>query len=118
MRDRLIELLIKSGVTWNPCGVADHLLDNGVIALPCAVGDTVYIIENPYTLLPLKKVVEGDVLSLHLYEDRLFLRVLFDTKKIKGCVDYNTSWGLNKTVFLTKEEAEKALAERSEVNNG
>lgn len=94
--------------------IADHLLENGVIVPPCKVGDTVYIVENPYTYLPLKKVVDGEVVSIHRHEHGLYLRVLFDTKKINGCRDYNLDWCLDKSVFLTKEKAEKALAERSE----
>ena len=127
MRDWLIELLKQKACHYvlcdNECGgcknvemyddsiesIADHLLANGVIVPPCKVGDTVYISENPYTFLPLKKVVEGEVVSIHLHEHGLFIRVLFDTKKINGCVDYNLDWKLGKTVFLTREEAEQAL---------
>lgn len=93
--------------------IADELIANGVIVPPCKIGDALYIVENPYTFLPLKKVTEGIVISIHQHEHGLFVRVLFDTKKINGCVDYNLDWRLNKNVFLTREEAEKAL-ERSE----
>ncbi len=118
MRDRLIEL-VKNAEKEFPKDkpvldieefVADFLLANGVIVPPCKVGDVVYIIENPYTFLPLRKVVEGEVVSIHLHESGLFIRVLFDTEKINGCADYNLDWRLGKTVFLTKAEAEQALA--------
>lgn len=119
-RDRLIELLLSSEpfherdmdddfVDGELEIVADHLLDNGVIVPPCKVGDMVYIVENPYSFLPLEKAVEGEVMSIHQHEHGLFLRVLFDTKKINGCIDYNVNWKLNKTVFLSREDAEKAL---------
>jgi len=94
--------------------IADYLLQGGVIVPPCKVGDMVYIVVNPYSFLPLKKAVEGEVMSIHLHEHGLFLRVLFDTKKINGCADYNLNWRLGKDLFLTREEAEKALSERSE----
>lgn len=87
----------------------DAKQEGRIIVPPCKVGDTVYISENPYTFLPLKKAVEGEVVSIHLHEYGLFIRVLFDTKKINGCVDYNLDWKLGKTVFLTREEAERAL---------
>lgn len=114
-RERLIELIQNSvdgcARHWAEV-IADHLLANGVIVPPCKVGDTVYTVENPYTFLPLRKVVEGYVISIHYHEHGLYIRVMFDTKKINGCVDYNVNWKLNKIVFLTGEEAEKALAER------
>jgi hypothetical protein len=88
--------------------LADYLIDNGVVVLPCKVGDTVYVTENPYSLLPLRKVVEGETLSIHQHEFGLFVRVLFDTKKINGTRDYKID-EIGKTVFLTREEAEKAL---------
>ena len=69
----------------------------------------VYIVENPYTFLPLKKAKEGTVVSIHQHEHGFFIRVVFDTKKINGCVDYNVDWKLGKTVFLTREEAEAKL---------
>lgn len=31
MREKLIKLLIKAGVTWHPCKLADYLIENGVI---------------------------------------------------------------------------------------
>ena len=92
--------------------VCKHYKDKSLfVELPCKVGDTVYIVENPYTYLPLKKVVDGEVVSIHWHEHGLYLRVLFDTKKINGCRDYNLDWCLDKSIFLTKEEAEKKLQE-------
>lgn len=124
-RERLIELIKNAPTTDTVYGnikipnriqtvqtIADYLLKNGVIVPPCKVGDTVYVVENPYTFLTLKKVLEGNVISIHQHEHGLYLRVLFDTKKINGSVDYNLNWKLGKTVFLTKEQAEKALKER------
>lgn len=128
MRDKLIELLIKSGVTWNPCGVADSLLENGVVALPCKIGQTVYKIEPLwYETFGAKKhkcfncehyyeggycdpaeCGLGNKCCYHIKETKSDLRHIGDwiepnvfTKEI--------AWG--KTVFLTREEAEQALAE-------
>lgn len=51
-RERLIELIIKSARknadSWAEAAeiIADFLLENSVIVLPCKVGDTVYVIPN------------------------------------------------------------------------
>ena len=112
MRDRLIELLKSS-----PCldvmyeeykeweKAADYLLANGVIVPPCKVGDTVYTdvyyeikgfvvtsIELAYT----PNGIESEFVASNGEYPLLF--------KFEN---------VSKTVFLTKEEAERALAERS-----
>lgn len=81
------------------------------IKLPCKVGDELWITENPYTFLPLKKPVNGEVVSLWYNERGTYIRVLFDTKKINGCRDYFVD-KLGKQLHLTREEAEAALKER------
>lgn len=115
MRDRLIELIRKSGCvdTWNYHAdefkepnpieeLADHLLKNGVIVPPCKVGDTVYFVCG-YNMAEYKVYkMEYDCLFWRIYgqnntyviEHREF--VFFDER-------------IGKTVFLKREEAEKAL---------
>ena len=76
------------------------------VELPCNVGDTVYLIKN------------------HNIYERKVTRIIFDPRTIiqlmaKDYVCYASHIGRNdfgKTVFLTREEAEKALKERE--NNG
>ena len=54
MREKLIELLegAESAIYWDSSDkcfiekIADHLISNGVIVLPCKLGDTVYIIRE------------------------------------------------------------------------
>ena len=125
MRDKLLGFIKQAENDFANAGkpvlnieeyVADYLLAKGVIVPPCKVGDAVYITLHPYTFLPLKKVVEGDVVSIHKHESGLFIRVLFDTKKISGCVDY-AKWTWDERLFFTRGEAEEALAERSEQND-
>lgn len=101
MRDRLIEL-IKNAPVWKngtfdeACEfVADHLIENGVIVPPCKVGDTVYWVENN------TEIKSGKVRQLG-YEDHIWLVV--DVSKTK-CVVLSEE----REIFLTKEEAEKAL---------
>ena len=100
--------------------IADYLLANGVIVPPCKVGDKVWVLWGKEHGLT-EKVHSGNVYALR-----------FDTKKnnMRICVEgrfeveayggrfthyYNATFAwksVGKTVFLTKAEAEKALAER------
>ena len=113
MRDRLIKLILNTPVLKFPSGsraqgktyqtaqnVADHLLANGVIVPPVSVGQTVWFVRN-------EKIIETKVEKIVLKSKGLYLKL--------GCnAMYETSCNsIGKTVFLTKEEAEKALAERS-----
>ena len=89
--------------------VADFLLSNGVIVPPCCIGDTVYEIrENG------KNPISGRRF------DRCITTVqMLDCAAIRKSTLYakekryakNDSVRLGKTVFLTREEAEKALKE-------
>jgi hypothetical protein len=118
MRDRLIEL-IKDAEKAFPKDkpvldieefVAAHLIANGVIVPPCKVGDTVYYIEGAYynskrqTVRPIK-VTEISWKCDRSGRDLGFALIANGTR-------YKFS-SIGKTVFLTKEEAEAALAERS-----
>lgn len=101
MRDRLIELLIKSGVTWNPCGVADCLLENGVIVPPVRVGQTVYRTRGNFGNI---KIHKGFINSVIVEYDKMWFYV-------HGHPLHFTEDDLGVNVFLTYEQAEKALAE-------
>ena len=75
--------------------IVDYLLDNGVRCPPCQVGDTVYLtIEN--------EVVEDVVLFIH-YDDEFFFTSSFSDGLLLG-----------ESMFLTREEAEKALSNKSD----
>lgn len=81
---------------------------NNVIELPCKVGDTVYIVSRYYT--GEFAIHECKVVELSIYENNTFITAESKEKNKKH-------FGLNiKTInnlfFLTKEKAEKALAER------
>lgn len=120
MRDRLIDLINEAMDTYptipliNGCKptfgeyLADHLLANGVIVPPCKVGDTVYF-------LPQKEILEATVINIEVNyytNPQMWLTIeycLYHRNHYKTRIDLM----LGKVVFLTKEEAEKALAERS-----
>ena len=104
-RERLIELieLIQNAV--NGCArhwaeiIADHLLRSGVIVPPCKVGDAVYSIN--------KSAIKG-----HWEEHRY---IVDDWGKWKVCeIPFSlTLWECGwKDIFLSREEAEKALERR------
>ena len=98
-RERLTALLMAGagdclgkGGALNCSRLADYLLEHGVIIPPCKVGDTVYSIEMRIVDKRVKYKVCEIPFSLTLWEN---------------------GW---KDIFLTREEAERALKERE--NNG
>lgn len=103
-RERLTVLLmagagdfIKKNGALNCSKLADYLLEHGVIALPCKVGDRVY---RPSDCLG---VVQFVIISFNIYESEMFFTD--DSENIIYLSD------IGKTVFLTREEAEQALKE-------
>lgn len=108
-REKLIELIIESvhGVARNWAEViADHLIANGVVVLSCKVGTVVYepIIYCDKGGAPLSKCYVGnscDSCGYYISKVIAYPMTLSDAERL----------GKN-TVFLTYEEAEKALAKR------
>ena len=97
--ERLAEL-IRSAMIWGytePSEIAERLIDEGVIVPPCKVGDTVYYMHNGGG-----RVYEGVVTSFIYVSDTKSFVIHCD-----GC---HGKYG--QYVFLTREEAEAALAER------
>ncbi len=109
--------------------LADYLLSNGVIVLPCKAGDTVYVITTKlpcyacyyctafchkscrYNDRAEQAVKKAKVCSIELGENNKIHTEIEKTKKARA---YNyTYWftDLGETVFLTREEAEAKLKE-------
>lgn len=113
-RERLIELM-KKGYENVPVGgfvyegIADHLLDNGVIVPPCKVGDTVYY---PWIYDGQCGVAFSEVESIKIYVNRLPIAIVEDWQSDMPMPTSFTIEDFGETIFLTREEAEKALAER------
>jgi hypothetical protein len=103
-RERLIEMLADVGLCHYDT-IADHLIANGVIVPPCKVGDTVYRTQGNYCG---EKIFEGVVDQIAIFNNREIRIWVYGHPLGFGCDD------IGKTVFLTKEEAEKALAEREQ----
>lgn len=116
-REKLIELLQGLALSDEPCvdglfewadTIADHLLSNGVIVPPCKVGDTVYEVQLYRERIQAYKVVTIKYNGHFWY----MVWMLKDGKGVYGNLDGFVDSQLGKTVFLTKEEAERALKEK------
>lgn len=118
-RERLIELISKSNCVdvWdyraddfkepNPIyELTDHLLANGVIVSPCKVGDTVYNYGD-------KQIKEWKITFVGKNSRNEYKFIAVVGKYEDLLIFWNFEIG--KTVFLTKEEAERALKEREEM---
>ncbi len=101
-RERLVELLMQSepikdrdlNDDWYDGeieDIADHLLANDVIVLPCKVGDVVCALAHGYVE---ETRVEG---------------FLILNKRIEIITNLGFTSELNNNIFLTKEEAEEEL---------
>ena len=106
MRDRLIELIKEGngGYHFNSLElIADHLLANGVIVLPCKLGEKLYGIfglGSSYSIYEL----QDDMMSIFSSHSGNILFSYDENYVDPDCI--------GKSIFLTREEAEKALAER------
>ena len=114
-RERLIEIICE-GLAQN-CGgnctlpnkmycqnchiLADYLLANGVIVPPCKVGDTVYFVHRGR----IKQLEIHNITYSSKYKDFYLYFVSDDGSESN--INYNHFIGYK--LFLTKEEAEKAL---------
>ena len=75
--------------------IADYLIEHGVIVLPCKVGDTIYQIDGV-------RIYASTIYEITYTENKVIFvtgNVVFDERAI------------NNSIFLTREEAEKALKE-------
>lgn len=92
--------------------IADHLLANGVILLPCKEGDVLYITEPRYYNYTKHDGVQRGVCKCFEQDERFgwYAKVALDEGEPHTLYYYNFS-KFGKTVFLTYEEAEAALKE-------
>ena len=95
--------------------VADHLIANGVIVLPCKVGDEIYVLNRGN--IPQRMVLDKPDIRCHCYKEDNLCMALCDDKKHSICAYRlkNDGSDIGEKVFLTKEEAEAKL---KELNNG
>ena len=81
------------------------------IKLPCKVGDTVYVIDDRRGII---KCIVNDIhlgLAQEIYGDLFYYEQIADeSPELVDVFDFEKN-DFDKTVFLTKESAEKALRE-------
>ena len=113
-RDRLIELLLKAHVTFNTCGIADFLLDEGIIASPCKIGDTTWFIAKKEKDRNFR-IFEGWVGCIDLRNNSKHVIIHWTDyqDEYKHIVTFDD---FGKTVFLNQQDAEKALKTLEEDN--
>ena len=111
-RNRLIELLVNFNQYKDPIRaaadrmiiekIADYLLANGVIVPPLKLGNKIY------------QIFGNKIVKIEVSDIEIIFRHSCGTVRKKYLYNYNafTNDDFGKTVFLTKEEAEKALKER------
>lgn len=95
--------------------IADYLLEHGVIMLPCKVGGTVYLVGA--TQVFDCTVNEINIKIIDEMSFSVFLSAEYVSENYGKCyttLDWTEKKG--KTVFLTREKAERELKERE--NNG
>lgn len=116
-RERLIELLEDTLHEWESdvsvqtlTEIADHLIENGVIVLPCKVGDVVYSVSFVHkTVTPLN--VEGFLCNWSSWKVHCTHLIPSWVGNQKEHI-YIAFSSFGRRVFLTQEEAEQALKER------
>ena len=91
---------------WHELFLAE--CEGRLLVLPYNVGDTVWLIEDPWTGSPLKKPLECEVNAIKKYSHGVYINILFDTRKFNGTRDFNIEY-FGKSAFTTREEAEAAL---------
>lgn len=100
-RERLIDLMIEAKRTEPETGsftdytdyLADYLLEHGVTAVPCKVGDTIYQTDGV-------RIYTSTIYEITYTENK----VIFVTENVAFDVR-----AINNSIFLTREEAEQAL---------
>ena len=120
-RERLLKILDKTIATkdedtddyieW----LADELLANGVIVPPCKVGDIVYAVKGCFYLPHATWIKSTDIIACEIIAIKQTKRnkLMLLNPLIEECYGMRSanSWFcfsiVGKTVFLTKEEAEK-----------
>lgn len=126
-RERLIELL-KSDSCQSPmlcdpnckyanlercyeARTADYLLENGVIVPPVKVGDTVYTncSMQGWYLRNKDRPYKATVVYMGINSEKDYMNVVFEKGEYMLSFEFDK---IGKTVFLTREEAEKALASK------
>ena len=113
-RERLVELIDQGqgdiyGITQSE-NIADYLLENGISILPCKIGNTLYYHDYKCGAFNDDKS-EWNIIDSIVCEIRIKKKGVL-VEMSSGRIFTHKDFG--KIIFHTKEEAEKALAERND----
>lgn len=104
-QERVNGKFVGTQMCFDKLGELEDLEEKGLLLrLPCNVGDTLYK-PNPITL---KEIVEIRIESIFITESSINISGRTTKMKYSFCCSPSD---IGKTVFLTREEAEAALAE-------
>ena len=120
VREKLVKLL-KTSPTRNGYtdlgDIADHLIANGVVVLPCKIGDKVYV----NYIYGRNKIITDSQMVCSIEQtvgvnDESYWKVCVKQVIEKGYIVYHeyTEDDFGKTVFLSREEAEASLRKMKE----
>ena len=108
-------MLIPGGDVYVSASDIDGLLryrdlkeQGRLIELPCKIGDTVYYI-NTHNRLSLFKNTVYEAKVARFVTTRYGTSIVIQIRNEYGCTELYSEDNYNKTVFLTREEAEAAL---------
>lgn len=90
--------------------IADYLIANGVVVLPCKIGDVVYALWSVPT--EAKHIIYcAEVKKISQYKKNCRLTTFFEIEPIefRGRIKEYQIDDFGKTVFLNREDAERAL---------
>lgn len=111
-RERLVEL-IESTRFWGSetsDEIADLILADGWTRPPCKVGETVYYFSHRPLNLSVQANTVYEATVVRIVTTRLGTSLIIQIHNECGCTEIPDIRNWGKTVFATREEAEKALA--------
>ena len=110
-RERLMKLISDMPKEQTVAEMADYLLESGVIVLPVKIGDTVYTnIPGSWWLRDGDLPCKARVAYIGIDGSTDYMNIVYEKNSDTLTFDLDD---IGKTVFLTREAAEKALAERN-----
>lgn len=103
MKDDEQQSLFGSGSVVDIDHAKEFETHNCLIELPCSVGDKVYFIKSSFSYC--KEPIEKIVSSITIMDNR----ILFNCEERRADIN-----DFDKTVFVNREEAEKAIKENKQ----
>lgn len=100
MKDDEQQSLFGNGSVVDVDHAKEFETHNCLIELPCSVGEKVYFIKSAFSYC--KEPIEKEVSAVHIRKNR----ILFDCEERRADIN-----DFGKTVFVNREEAEKAIKE-------